>query len=226
MFQGFSEQTIDFLWGIRLNNHREWFLEHKQEYLDHVYNPLKELGRELMEAMEAEMPEDGLQLKVTRIYREVRRVKYGGLYKDHLWLALRHPGEEEAGRPCFYFEIYPEGYEYGMGYYCPRPVQMEQYRRRIRRDPKPLEQLARKLEGQELFHLEGEEYKRSKGECPQLLKPWFNRKNITLCTFRQPDGRMTTPELREDILAGFRWLKPYYHYFKSLELEPPVTDRF
>ena len=37
---------------------------------------------------------------------------------------------------------------------------------------------------------------------------------------------MTTPELREDILAGFRWLKPYYHYFKSLELEPPVTDRF
>lgn len=109
MFQGFSEQTIDFLWGIRLNNHREWFLEHKQEYLDHVYNPLKELGRELMEAMEAEMPEDGLQLKVTRIYRDVRRVKYGGLYKDHLWLALRHPGEEEAGRPCFYFEIYPEG---------------------------------------------------------------------------------------------------------------------
>ena len=60
MFQGFSEQTIDFLWGIRLNNHREWFLEHKQEYLDHVYNPLKELGRELIEAMEAEMPEDGL----------------------------------------------------------------------------------------------------------------------------------------------------------------------
>ena len=160
---------------------------------------------------------------MTRIYRDVRRVKYGGLYKNHLWLALRHPGEEEAGRPCFYFEIYPEGYEYGMGYYCPRPVQMEQYRRRIRRDPKPLEQLARKLEGQELFHLEGEEYKRSKGECPQLLKPWFNRKNITLCTFRQPDGRMTTPELREDILAGFRWLKPYYHYFKSLELEPPVS---
>ena len=58
-----------------------------------------------------------------------------------------------------------------------------------------------------------EEYKRSKGGCPQVLKPWFNRKNITLCTFRQPDGRMTTPELREDILAGFRWLKPYYHYF-------------
>lgn len=225
MFQGFSERAIDFLWGIRLNNHREWFLEHKQEYLDELYNPLKELGGELEEAMTSAYSGEGLELKVTRIYRDVRRVKHGGLYKDHLWLTLRKPGEEEAGRPCFYFEIYPEGYEYGVGYYCPRPVQMEQYRRRILRDPKPLERLARMLEGQDLFRLEGEEYKRSKGECPEALKGWFNRKTVTLCAFHAPDERMTTPELKEDILEGFRWLMPYYRYFKSLELEPPVTDR-
>lgn len=226
MFQGFSEQTIDFLWGIRLNNHRDWFLEHKQDYLDYLYNPLKELGAGLLEAMEEEFPKENLQLKVARIYRDVRRVKYGGLYKDHLWLVLRQPSEEWTARPAFYFEIFPEGYEYGMGYYCARPVQMEQYRRRILRDPKPLERLARKLERQELFHLEGEEYKRSKGECSPVLKPWFNRKNITLCAPHEPDERMTTPALKEDILEGFRWLMPYYRYFKALELEPPVTDRF
>ena len=28
MFQGFTPETIDFLWGIRMNNNREWFLEH------------------------------------------------------------------------------------------------------------------------------------------------------------------------------------------------------
>ena len=27
-FQGFSPETIDFLWGIRMNNNRDWFLEH------------------------------------------------------------------------------------------------------------------------------------------------------------------------------------------------------
>ena len=224
MFQGFSEDTINFLWGIRLNNHRDWFLEHKQEYLDHLYHPLKELGEELMAAMDEKYPKEGLQLKVTRIYRDVRRVKYGGLYKDHLWLVIRQPSEEWTARPAFYFEISPEGYEYGMGYYCTKPVQMEQYRRRIRREPEVLEKLARKLNRQSAFHLEGDEYKRSKGECSELLKPWFNRKGIDICTFHAPDERMTSPALVEDVLAGFDWLMPYYRYFKALELEPPVTD--
>lgn len=201
-------------------------MEHKQDYLDHLYDPLKELGAEVMEAVGEIDPEEGLQLKVTRIYRDVRRVKYGGLYKDHLWWVIRQPSEEWTARPAFYFEISPEGYEYGMGYYCARPVQMEQYRRRIRRDSKPLEELAERLEGQNTFHLEGEEYKRSKGECSQVLKPWFNRKSITLCTFHAPDERLASPVLKEDILEGFRWLMPYYRYFKELELEPPVTDRF
>ena len=39
MFQGFSPETIDFLWGIRMNNNREWFLPHKQQYIDALYEP-------------------------------------------------------------------------------------------------------------------------------------------------------------------------------------------
>ena len=163
-------------------------------------------------------------MKVTRIYRDARRVKYGGLYKDHLWLVIRQPSEEWTARPAFYFELSPEGYEYGMGYYCARPVQMEQYRRRIRREPEVLEQLARKLNRQKRFHLEGEEYKRSKGECSEVLKPWFNRKGIDLCTFHQPDEIMLSAALRDEVLDGFKWLMPYYRYFKALELEPPVTE--
>lgn len=223
-FQGFSEQTIDFLWGIRFNNHREWFLEHKQEYLDYVYEPMKALGAELMECIDTLYPDEGLQLKVSRIYRDVRRVKYGGLYKDHLWLVIRQPGEEWTAKPAFYFEISPEGYEYGMGYWCMPPMRTEQYRRRILRDPQSLEKLARKLNRQKVFRLEGEEYKRSKGDAGELLQPWFNRKTISLSSFHSPDERMTTPELVEDIIAGFKWLKPYFQYFKALDLEPPVTE--
>ena len=216
-FQGFSEQTIDFLWGIRFNNHREWFLEHKQEYIDHVYEPLKALGAELMEGMEAIYPDEGLQLKVARIYRDVRRVKYGGLYKDHLWLVIRQPSEEWTAKPAFYFEISPEGYEYGMGYWCAKPVMMEQYRRRILREPKALEQLARKMNGQELFHLEGEMYKRSKGTVDPLIQPWFDRKNIAITHFRAPDEGMLSHELVDEVLEGFKWLKPYFDYLKTIE---------
>jgi len=47
MFQGFTPQTIDFLWGIRMNNNREWFTAHKAQYTRELYEPMKALGQEL-----------------------------------------------------------------------------------------------------------------------------------------------------------------------------------
>ena len=43
MFEGFREETMQFLWGVRLNNQRSWFLEHKAMYETFLYQPLKEL---------------------------------------------------------------------------------------------------------------------------------------------------------------------------------------
>ena len=34
MFQGFSQQTNDFLWGIRFNNERSWFEAVSYTHLD------------------------------------------------------------------------------------------------------------------------------------------------------------------------------------------------
>ena len=47
MFQGFSNETIDFMWGIRFNNEKGWFEAHKAEYLQYFYEPLKSLSREV-----------------------------------------------------------------------------------------------------------------------------------------------------------------------------------
>ena len=46
MFTGFTPETIDFLWGIRMNNNKEWFTANKKQYTDHLYHPMKELGAE------------------------------------------------------------------------------------------------------------------------------------------------------------------------------------
>ena len=29
MFQGYTQETVDFMWGIRFNNERGWFFEHQ-----------------------------------------------------------------------------------------------------------------------------------------------------------------------------------------------------
>ena len=55
MFQGFSQGAIDFLWGIRFNNERGWFLAHKEEFLTLVDAPMRELAAQVSQAMTEEM---------------------------------------------------------------------------------------------------------------------------------------------------------------------------
>ena len=226
MFQGFSEETIQFLWGVTLNNERSWFQAHKQEYLTHLYRPMQELGREVYDEMLARHPELEVNLKVTRIYRDARRLHSGGPYKDHLWLSLERPHDqgEWHGIPALWFEIRAAGYEYGLGYWG-TPRDMEVYRRRIQRDPATLEKLVRAFNRQDTFQLSGECYKKSKGSTTALLETWYNRKYLSFTCAREPDELLFSPSLVPALLEGFELLLPLYHYFDQLRLEPPVTDR-
>ena len=58
MFEGFTPETVDFLWGIRMNNNRDWFLEHKKDYVNTLYEPMKALGKELIVRTFASIEED------------------------------------------------------------------------------------------------------------------------------------------------------------------------
>ena len=53
MFTGFTDETVDFMWGIRFNNERAWFEAHKEIYLTHFYQPMRELGDELYDYIAA-----------------------------------------------------------------------------------------------------------------------------------------------------------------------------
>lgn len=226
MFQGFCQETMDFLWGIRFNNERPWFLEHKEQYQKTLYEPLKELGAETQEKMLALLPDSQFHVHVSRIYRDARRLHGRGPYKDHLWFSLRPPVERWASvEPVFYFEIFPEGYEYGMGYYCPKPTLMAAYRQHILDNTERMESLALRFQQQERFHLEGEEYKRPKGEVSEALRPWFNRKNLSLCAACPADEMLFSPALVDTLTDGFQWLWPYYNFLKEISIPLEGRDR-
>ena len=103
MFNGFSPETVDFLWGIRLNNNRDWFLANKQNYTDYLYEPMKALGAHLYEPFKDEV---GILCKVSRIYRDAR-MHPPVPYKESLWICIRRDVEWWADNPCLYFEINP-----------------------------------------------------------------------------------------------------------------------
>jgi len=67
------------------------------------------------------------------------------------------------------------------------------------------------------FRLEGKSYKRPlKSEHPPRIQDWYQRRNFYLTCERPIDDALFSPQLEEEILAGFFTLAPLYQYLKSL----------
>ena len=216
MFQGYTQETVDFMWGIRFNNEREWFLAHKEDYQKHLLEPTRALGEQVYEGLRGMLPHEPLLLKVSRIYRDARRLHGRGPYKDHLWFCVRTGDKDWTGRPTFYFEIAPEYYSYGMGFWQARAELMELFRRDLQERPDEFGRLVRLVNRQREFVLIGDSYARSKGEVSDLLRPWFQKKSPSLSHELPLDEKIFRPELAEEILAGFKTLVPFYKYFAAL----------
>lgn len=212
MFKGFSPETIDFLWGIRFNNNREWFKEHKKEYEDHLYKPMLELA----EAVREEYSLEGTILKTARIYRDVR-YSNGIPYKEHLWFCIREDNVFWSEHPSMYFQIEPEGGSTGFIFYSPKAALMTAHRKQLLEYPKPFLEMVEKIEATGRFQNRSTLYKRPKpGEREDLL-PWYQMKN---CFFEQtiPAGEaLFSPDLPKVLADNFRTLEPLYHYFRKLE---------
>lgn len=209
MFQGFADQTADFLWGIRLNNERPWFQDHKGQYQEYVQKPLRALGDEMLDWFLDQCPGMHMTLHLSRIYRDARRLFGRGPFKDHMWFSIQS-GDKWNDAPCFYFEIGPEGYSYGMGYFAQSPALAQQFRREADRDPAVFTRLAQGLGAQTAFYLGGESYARPKGHAGQPTEAWYNRKSWHISCDRAYDPLCTTRELVDLLKEGFAFLMPYY----------------
>ena len=216
MFTGYTGKTLDFLWGIRFNNDRTWFAAHKEEYVQYLYQPTLELGQTLYGRFTGKFPKLDLNLHVSRIYRDARRLYGKGPYKDHLWLTLRPENDVWSQLPVFWFEITPDGWSYGVGFWNASPSTMAVLRRDIDEHPERLSKLARRLKKDGRFQLMGQDYLRRKGEPSPLLTPWYNKKTLSIGCERPFDELVCSPELPDTLLDGFAFLVPYYQYLKSL----------
>jgi len=225
MFQGFTPETVDFMWGIRFNNEKPWFEAHKEDYLTTFYQPMKELCAQVYAAVSQAYPHEGLVSKVSRIYRDARRLHGRGPYKDNLWLSLERPSDSPfSSQPVFWFELMPEKYSYGMGYYSATPLTMAKFRHRLDTRPAPFEKLARQFQKQDRFTLDAAYYKKPKGDAGRLLNPWYNARSFSLCHESEHDSLLFTPQLADALIDAFSWLMPYYRYFLSLEGDPDPRE--
>ena len=215
MFQGFTPETVDFLWGIRLNNNREWFTANKKAYVDTLYEPMKALGKDLFQPF---LEKTGDVLKVSRIYRDAR-MHPPEPYKESLWICIRQDVEWWAENPCLYFEINPEGVDYGFFIWKPRTATMEAFRQRISAKPDEFLTMVREVEEAVGQKITADCYKRPKPCDNPDLVPYFAWKGQIGCTRHEDFSEATFgPELGRRVLEYFEKLIPLYDYFNRFKV--------
>ena len=218
MFTGFTPETIDFLWGIRMNNNRDWFLEHKKQYEDTLYQPMKSLGAELFQPF---LNRTGDILKVSRIYRDAR-LHHPQPYKESLWICIRRDVEWWAENPCLFFEIRPEGVSYGFSLWKPKSSAMEAFRRRLAAHPEEFPEILERVQKDVGMELTAVCYKRPKEAPSQALAPYFAWKEDISLIVNEPVGEeLFGPELGRRAGAFLEKLIPLYDYFNLITMGSP-----
>ena len=215
MFEGYSPETVDFLWGIRLNNNREWFLEHKKDYVNYLYEPTKALGAELFRPF---IEKSGELLKVSRIYRDAR-MHHPVPYKESLWICIRQDVEWWAENPCLYFEINPDEVHYGFFLWRARPAVMKQFRRDITAKPDEFLAMIEQVERDTGITITADTYKRPEKCDDPRLERFYSWKGQIGCTVHEPfSEEVFGPGLAVRVGDLFDKLTPLYDFFNRYKV--------
>lgn len=214
-FSGFSRETVRFLWELYANNCKSWFDEHKADYTTYVQKPMQQLAAALSPTMHAIDPhiETRPNKIISRIYRDTRFSKDKSPYRNNVWMTFKRTSETWQDDPAYYFEITPETYSYGMGFYASEKDTMDRFRAVIDHDPEAFREKVAFYREQTIFTLKGEDYKRVRNPetAPDLME-WYQKKNFYLVCSKKLDERLWSPVILKDLQDGFNLLADFYHY--------------
>ena len=218
----FSEATLDFMALNRVMNSREWFHEHRDEYLSLVVEPIAELVEDMAPEMWKIDPSLIIIPKVgksiSRIWRDTRRGPELPIYRDVMWITLLRAKYE--GYPSFWFEFSPRRLRWGCGWYQTDPAIMDCIRGMIlSHDPDWRAALAA-FEAQKVFRLDDERYKRSRHpDAPENERAWLDQKSLCLTHEEARLDRLYSDKLAATLTRDFRRIAPVYEFFlKSVGL--------
>ena len=103
------KETLDFLRKLARNNNREWFGEHKEEYL-RIKGKTVELAECLIAAVASFEPEAACLTAADctyRIYRDTRFSQDKTPYKTHFGIFINPPYGKKSNRMGYYLHIEP-----------------------------------------------------------------------------------------------------------------------
>ncbi len=218
----FSPQTIGFLLQNKIQNDRNWFAEHRAEYQQCVLAPLEALVVALTPVMHSIDPQLVCEPKVgktiSRIYRDTRFSHDKSIFRENMWCVFTRIKRNDGGRPGFFFDISPDGFRYGYGYYQADRKSLARMRSLIMENDPLWKRADHAFLRQKIFTMDGELYRRNRyPEATERQRDWANRKNI--CWIHHSDSwdRLFSETLVHQLSTDLLLLKPISRFLTYVE---------
>ncbi len=230
-FNGFCKETLDFLKNLAANNSKPWFEQHRSDYETHLMQPLRALVVELGGFMMSLDPyietTPAVNKTISKIYRDTRFSKNKSLFKNNIWITFKRPAKDWKDAPAYFFELSPDWYRYGMGFYSATPETMRRFREAIDTKPKEFAKAIAFYDKQKAFTVEGEKYRKIfDPERPGKINLWYQKRNLYLVCNRKINQRLFKRKIADDLAESFAMLGPLYHFLWEMKSGKVGNCRF
>lgn len=212
------KEVIAFLSQLQQNNNREWFNEHKNEFLQ-VQARFNDFMEKLIKGI-AGFDENisGLTVKdcTYRIYRDTRFSSDKTPYKCHMG-AFINPGGKKSGYAGYYFQVgatdegFPNGNMLASGDYCFEPAVMKILREDICNGEGDFDRIVKQAKP---FQIDSSEMlKRNPSGFPaDAPYPEYLRLKTFCLTYQPGRSFMYSDHLLEELIELFRPTQPFLEY--------------
>ncbi|WP_049270152.1 DUF2461 domain-containing protein [Serratia marcescens] len=209
-FSGFSQQGLNFLQQVRIENDKAWFDGNRDIYDRELLAPFRALVEQLAPDMLA------IDKTLSRIHRDTRFSHDKSRYRSRMWLTFKRPSKDWKDAPVYFFELGPDMLRYGLGYYSANKPTMDLFRHTLRQRPQPFLEVAACCRPP--FELVGESYKRPlvKEQVAEIAT-WYNRKSFAVMVTDSEVEKLFSADLAPLLAGAFLQLEPLYHWLMQVE---------
>ena len=208
-----SLAIFDFLNQLKENNQRDWFEEHKNEYVQHQ-NTMKSFGNEIQIALNSKDEVD--EIKVFRIYRDVRFSKDKTPYKTHLSIAFHR--KKPFLRGGYYIHISPGDSFIACGFWDPSNEDLLRIRKEIEQDGKEMQSVLQQKTITSFWgEIKGDEVKTApKGFSKEHPYISLIKKKQFIFTKSFTNKEVVESSFQQTIVDHFWAVSPFFDYMSEL----------
>ena len=231
-FKGFGDKAIPFLKALDFHQNREWFVENKDLFEEHLKEPLGDLIEELTARFEkAGLPFKGDRVKSQfRIKRDTRFSHDKAPYNRHLSALLSNSGTKWDESGCFYVCIGLPGIRdcyAGVAWWGPKKELLQAIREAIVEKPEEYRVVVAKLKKNGLQISDSERLKRTPRGFETVtdadLLEGIRNRHFAVRMEIDPDS-ITRPDLADRLIKFSEQSRPMIDWIKKIEGAVPQAS--